>query len=613
MSASPTRTALADVRLAALLAFLVLGALIWVRYVEALRQVETATMAERANAAATGLLTIAVDAQNAARGYGLTGEPAYLAHVSAWQSQVPAQIDTLRRSAADEGEARARIEAFLQAFSGVMATSDHLVSARRTGGIADVVRTMREEAAVAKVDTLRVDAAALTAVIRQRVSDERTATQKSRMLTGYLMLATFAFAIGMLAYAGQSMRRELGRRADAEKDLLESQAEVERQIETRTRELLAARAEAETASRIKDTFLAAVSHELRTPLNAIVGWTQILKVDSGENRARAVEAIDRNAHVQTRLIDDLLDMSRMIQGRFGLSLGPTDLGDAVRAALVTLAPAADAKGVSLTVHGEANVLIRGDESRLQQVTWNLLSNAVKFTPRGGAVTVDIVRVGPRAELRIADTGDGIEPDFLPHVFDPFRQGPARSTRVGLGLGLAIVRQIVELHGGTVHATSAGHHQGSSFVVSLPTMAASVVPPLMPASVGALDRLSGRVLVVEDDADSAETLAALLNHRGCDVRVAGTVADALAAFAVALPDVLLCDIGLPDGDGYALLRDLRRRYPQWAGQAIALSAFAREEDRERAAEAGFVAYLTKPYEVTQLFERIRQVTNARAAS
>jgi signal transduction histidine kinase/CheY-like chemotaxis protein len=613
MAPSQYRRVLTGLRLAALASFLVLGGLIWARYVQALRQLGTATASQRSNGAATQLLTLAVDLQNAARGYGLTGDEAYLSHEHDWKAQIPGQIEILRDSAKQDDGERKETEGFLGAFDAVIGTSDRLVSARRAGGAAAVEQTIRDESAGKRVDALRAEAATLIALTRQRVLDERAATRNSRMFTGYLMLATFLSAIGMLVYAGIHVRRELRRRTDAEMGLRESQAEVERQIETRTRELLAARADAETASRIKDNFLAAVSHELRTPLNAIVGWTQILKIDTGENRSRAVDAIERNAHVQTRLIDDLLDISRMIQGRFGLSLAPTDLGEAVRAALVTLAPAAAAKGVRVVVRGEPNVLVRGDESRLQQVTWNLLSNAVKFTPRGGEVTVDIVRAGTRAELRVTDTGDGIDPDFIPHVFDPFRQGPSRSTRIGLGLGLAIVRQIVELHGGTVQATSAGRHCGSTFAVSLPTIGASVVPSLIPASVGALDRLSGRVLVVEDDADGAETLAALLNHRGCDVQVVGTVADAISAFAAAPPDLLLCDIGLPDGDGYALLRELRARHPHRTAPAIALSAFARDEDRQRAADAGFVAYLTKPYQISQLFDRIRELRAVRAAS
>lgn len=368
-----------------------------------------------------------------------------------------------------------------------------------------------------------------------------------------------------------------------------------------------ARADAEMANRIKDDFLAAVSHELRTPLNAIVGWAHILKIDTGENRARAVEAIERNALVQARLIDDLLDLSRLTRGRFGLTLSTIDLGTAVQSALVTIGPAAAAKRVTITVRADENVCVRGDDARLQQVAWNLLSNAVKFTPQGGQVTVDVSRLGYRARLRVADTGEGIDPEFLPHVFEPFRQGDGHARRLGLGLGLSIVRQIVELHGGSILAASDGPHQGSSFTVVLPL--SEVAAPATPVASGPPRQLSVRVLVVEDDEDSAVTLSALLAHHGCDVRIARSVAEAETEFKLSRPDVLLCDIGLPDGDGYTLLRRLRAASDRVV-PAIALTAFAREEDRARALDAGFAAYLTKPYDADQLFDTLFRVTAAK---
>ncbi len=233
-----------------------------------------------------------------------------------------------------------------------------------------------------------------------------------------------------------------------------------------------ARADAEMATRLKDEFLATVSHELRTPLNAIVGWTYLLKAGLTESQPAAVAAIERNAVAQARLINDLLDVSRMMKGRFALAAVPMDLRASLRAALGTVRPAAEAKHLQIEVVGDEPVVVLGDEVRLLQVAWNLLSNAVKFTPRGGRIVAEVSRVGSRARLRVTDTGDGIEPGLLPHVFEPFRQATASRRPGGLGLGLAIVRQISELHGGTATAASEGPQQGASFTVMLPYLDAA---------------------------------------------------------------------------------------------------------------------------------------------
>jgi signal transduction histidine kinase len=279
-----------------------------------------------------------------------------------------------------------------------------------------------------------------------------------------LMLFVFATAIAMLVVADLQVRRERRRRVAAEGALRLANQEVEPRIQART---MAARAEAELASCLKDDFLATVSHELRTPLHAIVGWVHLLKVGMADDRDRAVSAIERNALAQARLIDDLLDVSRMVKGRVTLSTTTQDLRVSVQAALDTMRPAADAKQVDLVVAAEGEVVVSGDAARLQQVVWNLLSNAVRFTPNGGRVSVEVDRVGSRARLRVTDTGEGIDAALLPYVFEPFRQAGSRSARLGLGLGLTIVRQIVELHGGTVVAESEGPLCGSRFTVMMP--------------------------------------------------------------------------------------------------------------------------------------------------
>jgi PAS domain S-box-containing protein len=377
-----------------------------------------------------------------------------------------------------------------------------------------------------------------------------------------------------------------------------------------------ARRVAEEASHLKDAFLATASHELRTPLNAIVGWIHILQTGalaSEEQRRQAVAAIDRNARIQTRLIEDLLDVSRMIQGRVSLTVTPTDLRSIVVAAVDTTRPAAVAKEIVIDVEGADEVLpVIGDEVRLQQVAWNLMANAVKYTPRGGHVTVSLGREGERAILRVTDNGEGISPVFLPYVFEPFRQGNSKAMRSGLGLGLAIVRQLVDLHGGRITVESEGAGRGSSFIVSLPIAvgtAASVPQPGIPEP--NFDHL--HVLIAEDDADSAAAVTAILKLHGCEIQTAGTASECLRITGEWPTDVLICDVGLPDDDGYGLLRRLRG-LPEGEGiPAIALTAYSRPEDRAKALAAGFRAHLSKPLDPERLLWEISQAIKDRSAA
>lgn len=367
-----------------------------------------------------------------------------------------------------------------------------------------------------------------------------------------------------------------------------------------------ARRVAEEASHLKDEFLATASHELRTPLNAIVGWVHVLQsgavVDEAQ-RAHAVSAIDRNAKIQTRLIEDLLDVSRMIQGRVSLTVAPLDARTVVDAAIDTIKPAAAAKEISVHVVAPFEAIpVIADAARLQQVVWNLLSNAVKFTPRGGAVTVVVKANKARAEVVVSDTGEGIPPAFLPHIFEPFRQGAAASMRKGMGLGLAIVQRLVDLHGGRVTATSEGLGKGAEFAVSLPLAPASV---LGPGPIAKIDPVFQQlhVLVAEDDVDSAAAVTAILRLHGCETQIAGTAAECLRITGEWPTDVLVCDIGLPDDDGYGLLRRLRNLPEGERIPAIALTAYARPEDRARALAAGFRAHLAKPLDPASLLREI----------
>ena len=379
-----------------------------------------------------------------------------------------------------------------------------------------------------------------------------------------------------------------------------------------------ARQQAELASRSKDEFLSLLSHELRTPLNAIMGWTRMLSSTQlpPEAVTTALETIDRNAKLQSRLIDDMLDVSRIMSGKLRLDAQPVDLTSAINAAVDTLRPAADAKEIRIYVvldFGSGTVL--GDPMRLQQVVWNLLSNAIKFTPKGGSVRVSLERINSHYELNVSDTGSGIDPMFLPHVFERFRQADSSTTKNygGLGLGLAIVRQLVELHGGTVEAGNVKEGTGAIFTVKLPVMAtrtqateaeAEPVNEMEVTSPELLDcppELEGiKVLAVDDDADSRMLIAAILGKCGAVVETCASVAETLALFERFQPDVLVSDIGMPDQDGYDLIRRIRsgngslRRLP-----AVALTAFARVEDRMKALSAGFNMHVPKPVEPAEL--------------
>jgi PAS domain S-box-containing protein len=382
--------------------------------------------------------------------------------------------------------------------------------------------------------------------------------------------------------------------------------------------------EAQEVNRLKDEFLATLSHELRTPLTAVLGWTRLLGTGQldAETSRRAMETIERNAQSQVQLIDDILDVSRIIRGKLRLNVRPVDLAPVIESAVDSVRPAAEAKGIRLQVILDRQAgPVSGDPDRLQQVVWNLLSNAIKFTPKEGRVQVLLARVDSQLEVTISDTGQGIAPNFLPYVFDRFRQADPTTTRThgGLGLGLAIVRHLVELHGGTVRAESAGAGQGSTFRVLLPllVMQPSEAPPPAEQAAATLSaaapgppgfhlecppELAGlRVLIVEDDADSRELLITVLKQCEAEVMAVSRASDALDALDSWRPDVLVSDIEMPDEDGYTLIRKVRARRPERGGQipAAALTAYARSEDRMRALLAGFQIHLPKPVEPAEL--------------
>lgn len=407
-----------------------------------------------------------------------------------------------------------------------------------------------------------------------------------------------------------------------------------------------AREEAEKADRLKDEFLATLSHELRTPLTSVLGWATLIR--SGDideaNYAVALETIERNARLQARLIDDLLDVSRIITGNLHLELRPIDLWPVVEAARDAVRPTAEAKDIQMrTSLAPSRCSIKGDSNRLRQVVWNLLLNAIKFTPRGGSVSTDLHCNEASVILTVSDTGEGIDADFLPHVFDRFRQAEGSISRRqgGLGLGLAVVRHLVELHGGSVSASSEGKGKGATFTVELPLvnqeegsvarnvevpadLKEDVVPAIVAANPGQVKKgratfpkektnvevsLSGiNVLLVEDDVDARNLIHQLLELRGAKVTSAASAAEALKAFKVTIPDVLVSDIAMPDEDGYSLLRKVRSLPHERGGQipAIALTGYASAKDKADTFAAGYQAHLAKPLEPADLITAIENV-------
>jgi hypothetical protein len=379
-----------------------------------------------------------------------------------------------------------------------------------------------------------------------------------------------------------------------------------------------ARMAAQRATRVKDEFLATLSHELRTPLSAILGWTQILlRGDTPKEpqaQQRAIEVIDRNARAQVQLIDDLLDLSRIMTGKIRLDLHQISFTSIVQAAVDSATPAAKTKGIRLTaILGATQDIVSADGARLQQVVWNLLTNAIKFTPKGGQVQVLLQRVNSHLELSVSDTGIGIPESYLPHVFDRFSQKDSSTTRAfgGLGLGLAICKQLVDLHGGSIRAASQGEGMGATFFVQLPLSivqgedkSAPRVHPTTETHPGEklpLPNLEGvHVFVVDDEPDARELIRTVLEDQGAQVTCFNSAQEVLAALTTEKPTVLVCDVGMPKVDGYQLIRTLRAKEPRSERiPALALTAFARAEDRKRSLIAGFQAHLAKPFDVGEL--------------
>ena len=438
-------------------------------------------------------------------------------------------------------------------------------------------------------------------------ADVKIITAAASVLTAVLLPPLVPKVLQVVAAARVSDERRIA--------LEDAHAEMERRVEERTRELRSALERAEDANRMKEAFLSTVSHELRTPLNAILGWSSMLtrKDPNPALLARGLSVIERNAWAQVQLVEDLLDISRMTAGTLRLELQPTDLAGVVRDAVDVVRPSAEAKHVSmqLAMDSAARLVVLGDARRLQQVLWNLLSNAVKFTPDGGRVEIGAMRRHGRVVVEVRDTGIGIDPSFLPKLFDRFSQADPSSTRShhGLGIGLAIARHLVELHGGDLRAESAGEGKGATFTLELPVRENMVLASARTDGAEQNPRLDAvRVLVVDDEPDAREMLGTILEEAGALVTTADSADAALHQLSGGDFDVVLSDVAMPARDGLTLVRELRASNDQRLQTipAIAVSAYARREDQERALRAGFQLHITKPVAPGDLIQGIAAI-------
>ena len=570
------------------------------------------------------LLAAYVDAETGVRGFLLTSDEIYLEPYEAARAALARSDLRLRSSLLPEKELtelRAQIEAL---GSQRMIALERTIAEQRERGPAAAVAMIRQSRGKELMDNIRTLAAKLDA--------ELAATMKGLLADAEQRLAfttSVYFSTSVIVAAALISLFFLTRRHFAERETL---AVAQRTSHARVESLLAsersAHSEATHANKLKDEFLAVVSHELRTPLNAILGWTSLLResADDAQELKEGLDTIDRNAHAQARLIDDLLDVSRIISGKVRLRIGEVDLRALALAVVDGLRPAADARGVKIALlANEEPAEVLGDPDRLEQVLWNLVNNAIKFTPRAGNVEISIERAGSAIALEVRDTGQGIRAEFLPRIFDRFSQQDASTTRgqSGLGLGLSITRHLVELHGGTITASSGGEGLGATFHVEIPMVAVRELSdqlgerptgrtplPTMANAAIANAQLDGvRILAVDDQADTLAVIHRVFTRAGADVRTALNVAAAFAILRGWEPACIVSDIGMPGQDGYSFIRELRDLAPPLRNvPAVALTAFARDSDRALALDAGFNDHLAKPVDTAALLQKVATLTH-----
>ena len=546
------------------------------------------------------------DTETNQRGFLLTQDPSYLSQYNSAIAQIRLAMIELRRLSLDEPETRSAIEALETLAGGKLADLQESLLHAQAGSRSTAMANEVQGKGRFLMDAFRRNSAALETIQRRLLEERRKQEAQARFFSQAVLVTTIVLSLLLVAAAAMISRRFDDRRMMLEKEI----AERRRAEEYREALLVserAARSEAERATRLKDEFVATLSHELRTPLNAIVGWASILRADRrGETITQGVEVIERNAKLQAQMIEELLDMSRIISGKLLFELEPTDVAKLVEAAVAAVRPTADARGVLLNTTVSRCRNVNADSARLQQVTWNLLTNALKFTPRGGQVNIGLREIEEHVEMTVSDTGQGIKPEFLPFVFDRFRQADASTTRRhgGLGLGLSIVKSLVELHGGSVEVDSPGEGRGATFTVRLPipTLPQEVLASPPEPQSHSTPELAGLRILVVDDEDDARTLARrVLEERGAQVITVSSAAEAIASIGDNNPpNVMVSDIGMPEQDGYDLIKQMRA-LPGDAGRvpAVALTALARAEDRKRALSAGYQKHVSKPVDPAEL--------------
>jgi signal transduction histidine kinase/ActR/RegA family two-component response regulator len=558
------------------------------------------------------------DSEANQRGFQLTRDPSYLTQYDAAVAQIRLAVSELRRLCANEATTATAVAELSRLANAQLDDLQKTVHASVTGDRATLDHLV-EGADTRVMSAFRRFSADLDVIQRGLLEARRQEEQQARTTSEGVLIGTIFLSLIFVGAAALISRRFDERRRQLEKEI----AERRRAEEYREALLVserAARAEAERATRLKDEFVATLSHELRTPLNAIVGWASILRSDRRTaSVAQGMEVIERNAKAQAQMIEDLLDMSRIVSGKLRIDLQLIDPGAVLKAAVASIRPSADMKEIALHAAIEPVGLVDSDAGRLQQIIWNLLTNAIKFTPRNGTVLVGLREIDGQVEIAVRDTGQGIRPEFLPYVFDRFRQADASTTRRhgGLGLGLSIVKSLVEMHKGTVEAHSDGEGLGATFTVRLP-LAPQPGTLFKSERVGQAAELTLqglRVLIVDDEPDARALARRVLEERGAHVV---TVASALEALAVVggdtVPSVVVSDIGMPDQDGYDLIRKMRA-LPGHAGKipAVALTALARAEDRQRALLEGYQTHVSKPVDPAELIAVIANVTDLTARS
>jgi signal transduction histidine kinase/ActR/RegA family two-component response regulator len=558
------------------------------------------------------------DAESGQRGYLLTGRDAYLQPYDEGRARVAQHLEQLGVLTAADPIRGPRVRTLRAAFgeklNELAATITHY---RSRGPKAALGMVMTNQGNDLMMNIRRLASEWTTQERHTRAIHRASATASGSRAAMMIALTSAIAALLLLITLSQ-----IARAARAERDARE-RAEAAYAAETR------GRLASESANRIKDEFIATVSHELRTPLTAILGWSRIL-VDEGQSELlqEGLRTIQSCASAQAKLIDDLLDVSRIMSGKMRLSIRTIDMAEVARAGVDSVRPAAEAKGVRLQLHLDDQIRVSADPDRLQQIVWNLVSNAVKFTPRRGRIDVRLQRTDSQAVLSVQDSGEGIDPQFLPHVFDAFRQADASKARVhkGLGLGLSIVSHLADAHGGTVAVSSAGKGKGATFSVALPIMpftrgqAATEPPTAVSAShdddewpmvMPQADALAGKtILAVDDHRPTLDLLAFVLRSAGATVVPATNAEDGYRLLSRSRPDVLLSDVGMPGEDGLTFIARVRRLPPERGGDvpAIALTAYVREDDRDTILSSGYQAYLAKPIEPATLVSSILEVTS-----